>query len=98
MGDVVNLRQARKRAAKSEHEAKAADNRVAFGTPKADKRIARIEAQRQSVRLDGARLEGSRLKGMGLSNELAGRDDAKVGATGDVDLKSDTPPLDPALT
>jgi len=56
MADVVNLRQARKAKARSEREAKAAQNRAKFGRPKAER-----DAAEALDRLADARLEGHRL-------------------------------------
>ena len=55
MADIVNLRQARKRRARAEKEAKAAENRVAFGRPKSERSLS--EARREN---DLRRLEGHR--------------------------------------
>ncbi|RBP18383.1 uncharacterized protein DUF4169 [Roseiarcus fermentans] len=57
MGDIVNLRRARKRRDRERESAAAAENRVVFGTPKAERR--RIEAEREAGdrRLDGHKLE-----------------------------------------
>lgn len=57
MGDVINLRQARKAKARAAADAKAAANRHAFGRTKAEKHIARDEAARRDAVLDGARRE-----------------------------------------
>ena len=55
MAEIVNLRQARKRKARAEKEAQAAENRVAFGRPKAERSLGK--AQRD---IDLRRLEGHR--------------------------------------
>ncbi|MEP2724415.1 DUF4169 family protein, partial [Roseibium sp.] len=39
--DIVNLRQARKKKARSEREKQAAENRTTFGRSKADKQLSR---------------------------------------------------------
>lgn len=57
MGDVINLRQARKRFARKAAEDKAAENRVRHGLTKGEKLRQRDEADRQARRLDGARRE-----------------------------------------
>ncbi|MEX6505131.1 DUF4169 family protein [Jiella sp. M17.18] len=57
MGDVVNLRQVRKRRARDAAERAASDNRVKFGTPKALREAAKAERDRAAHRLDGARRE-----------------------------------------
>jgi hypothetical protein len=56
MGEIVNLRGARKRRAREKEEAAAAVNRAAFGAPKAEKRAARAERERLKRRLDEHRL------------------------------------------
>ena len=45
-GEVLNLRLARKRKARSEREAQAAANRVAFGRAKAEKSLSAAEKDR----------------------------------------------------
>ena len=40
MAEIINLRQARKDRARVEREAKAADNRIAFGRPKKARTLA----------------------------------------------------------
>ncbi len=56
MGDVVNLRRERKRNARAVEAAKASENRLKFGAPKAERdlRDARIRLAERA--LDGARL------------------------------------------
>ncbi|MBC8130082.1 MAG: DUF4169 family protein [Rhizobiaceae bacterium] len=53
MAEIVNLRQARKRAARTGREELADANRIAFGLPKALKTKARSETARAEARLDG---------------------------------------------
>jgi hypothetical protein len=55
MGDIVNLRQARKRAARKDHEAEAAANRAKFGRTKAERAVQDREAQILKKTLDGAK-------------------------------------------
>jgi hypothetical protein len=50
MGDLVNLRQARKRRERKREADAAAHNRVAFGITKAERR--RIEAERAKTERD----------------------------------------------
>ncbi|MFZ1962912.1 MAG: DUF4169 family protein [Roseiarcus sp.] len=59
MGEIVNLRRARKRKRRLGEEAAAAANRVAFGAPKTAERKARAERERAERRLDGHRLADS---------------------------------------
>lgn len=56
MADVVNLRQARKRKARSEAEAQAAENRVRFGRGKAQKRQDTARRDKLKDELDGKKL------------------------------------------
>ncbi|UIJ44651.1 DUF4169 family protein [Sphingomonas cannabina] len=57
MGEVVNLGRARKAKRRTEAEAQAAANRVAFGRTKSEKAAARREAERRERDLDGAKRE-----------------------------------------
>jgi hypothetical protein len=57
MGDIVNLRQARKRAARKGREAEAAINRAKFGQSKAERALQQIEAEKLRKALDGAERE-----------------------------------------
>ena len=52
MSEIVNLRQARKRAARTVREEQAAANRAKFGQSKA-------EAEKRRALLDGALLDGT---------------------------------------
>lgn len=56
MGDVVNLRRARKAKARADDKAQAAANRAAFGRTKAEKAADRQERERMTEVLDGAKL------------------------------------------
>lgn len=47
MGDIVNLRQARKRVKRARNAESAAENRVVFGMTKAERR--KIEAEREKA-------------------------------------------------
>ncbi|MBV9286886.1 MAG: DUF4169 family protein [Hyphomicrobiales bacterium] len=58
MGDLINLRRARKRKKEQRAEAEAAANRIRFGTPKAErvaieKRQAKVERELDARRLVG---------------------------------------------
>jgi hypothetical protein len=59
MGEIVNLRRARKRTQRLREEAAAAANRAAFGVPKAAEREARAERRLVERRLDDHRLADS---------------------------------------
>jgi hypothetical protein len=56
-GDVVNLRQFRKRKARMQAEREAADNRVKFGRKKSEKQLTESERARNAARLEGHRLD-----------------------------------------
>ncbi len=58
MGEVVNLRLARKAAARAAKEAEAATNRAAHGRTRAERAVTKAEADRAERLLDGAKLEG----------------------------------------
>lgn len=55
MGDIVNLRMARKAKKRSEAEALAAANRAAFGRTKGQKQADAIERARMESLLNGAK-------------------------------------------
>jgi len=57
MGDIVNLRRARKDKAKREREAEADANRRRFGRTLAQKEADRDTAERAARLIDGKRLE-----------------------------------------
>lgn len=57
MGEIVNLRQARKRRQRALREAEAAANRVRYGRTAAEKRTDTLEAGRRERAQDGARLD-----------------------------------------
>lgn len=57
MGEVVNLRRARKAKTRSAAETTAATNRAAFGRSKAERATAAAEAERHAHALDGAKRE-----------------------------------------
>jgi hypothetical protein len=58
MGDIVNLRRARKRQDRRRDDAKAAENRIVYGKTKAELRS--LEAQREKADrdLDARRIVG----------------------------------------
>ena len=58
MGEVVNLRLARKAAGRKAKEAQAAANRARHGRTRSEREVTAAEAERASRLLDGARLEG----------------------------------------
>ena len=60
MGEIVNLRQARKRVERAQREAEAASNRVKFGRTAGEKRADALEAERLRRAQEGARIEEER--------------------------------------
>ncbi|MGY2053196.1 DUF4169 family protein [Methylobacterium sp. JK268] len=58
MAEIVNLRQARKAKARKTEEAKAEENRVAFGRPKKAKTLAEARRAIETARHEGHRLDG----------------------------------------
>jgi hypothetical protein len=57
MAEILNLRQARKRKARADKEIRAAQNRVAFGRPKAERELAEALNEDSARRLDLHRRE-----------------------------------------
>ena len=57
MGEIINLRQARKSRKRAEGERQAEANRLQHGRTKAEKRLTAMTRQRQVSTVDGARLE-----------------------------------------
>jgi hypothetical protein len=57
MGDVVNLRRARKDRDRRRREDEAAENRVKFGRSKVEKLTAKAQDALEARRLDGHRLD-----------------------------------------
>ena len=60
MGDVVNLRRARKGRGRAERAEDASRNRSAFGRTREERDASADTAARDAARLDGHRLEGHR--------------------------------------
>jgi Domain of unknown function (DUF4169) len=58
MGDVVNLRRARKSRERRREEANAAANRIAFGMTKAERLQLKDEGVKRERDLDGHKLVG----------------------------------------
>jgi hypothetical protein len=58
MGDLVNLKQVRKRAARDQSEKKAAANRARFGRTKSERIQDERRADRASDLLDQHRIDG----------------------------------------
>lgn len=57
MSEIVNLRQARKRKARADKDAQAAENRVKFGRTKAQKAEDAARADKARSELDGHKRE-----------------------------------------
>jgi hypothetical protein len=58
-GDVINLRQFRKKQARAEKEKMADANRLQFGRTKAEKNLTRALNEKTEKTLDQGKLEGS---------------------------------------
>jgi hypothetical protein len=58
MGEVINLRQARKARARADKEAQAQENRARFGRTGAEKRRDADTAERDDRRHEGHRIDG----------------------------------------
>jgi hypothetical protein len=56
LGEIVNLRRARKRKERQREEAAADQNRVVFGRSKAERRLAQSERAMAEANLDGRRI------------------------------------------
>ncbi|MEN3792798.1 DUF4169 family protein [Fulvimarina sp. MAC3] len=69
MGDIVNLRRARKAKARIDREAEAADNRIKFGTPARLKSLEDALRSRAHQALDGHKRD---------RGQLTSRDDAEA--------------------
>ncbi len=57
MGELVNLRRARKRKGRETEAAKASENRLKFGAPKSERELQAARRDLAERALDGARLE-----------------------------------------
>ena len=57
MSEIINLRQARKRADRTKREETAAVNRAKFGRSKAERAVTKAEAEKRRALLDGAQRE-----------------------------------------
>lgn len=57
MGEIINLRRARKAKSRADDAAKADDNRVAFGRPKKQKTLQQKRTILETDRHEGYRLE-----------------------------------------
>ena len=55
MAELINLRQARKARARADDQRHAAENRATHGRTKAEKALAKAEAERLRARLDGSK-------------------------------------------
>jgi hypothetical protein len=57
MGDVVNLRRAKKAKARADKEAGAAANRALFSTPRATRAITTARSEKEKADLAGKKLD-----------------------------------------
>ena len=69
MGDVINLRQARKAKARAGKEAQAQENRIRFGRTGAEKRRDADAEDRGARTHEGHRIEGEGSEGGGSEDE-----------------------------
>jgi len=60
MGDLVNLRRARKAKARVAAEHTASENRASFGTPKATRDLTKARSEKARRDLEGGRLESDK--------------------------------------
>jgi hypothetical protein len=60
MGEIVNLRRARKQKARAEDAARAEANRARFGTPKAERRSREAEQERAARAHEGHKLKSEK--------------------------------------
>jgi hypothetical protein len=60
MGEIINLRTARKAKARTAASTQAAENRALHGRTAAEKKRDRIEAERLTRIVDGAKLDGEK--------------------------------------
>ena len=74
MGEIINLRRARKRARKAEDATEAAGNRVRFGRTRAEAASDAARADRAARILDGARLDQSTDGPLGDAKRAKARD------------------------
>jgi hypothetical protein len=51
-GEIINLRKARKARKRQDKDARAAENRVAFGRTKAERTVVKAESERAERRID----------------------------------------------
>ena len=58
MGDLVNLKQFRKRVAKERSEQEAAANRTKFGRTRSERELEELRTDRASKHLDQHRIDG----------------------------------------
>jgi hypothetical protein len=57
MAKVINLRAARKRAARLQEEQRAAERRAQFGVPKAERLLVKARADKAQAAVEGHRIE-----------------------------------------
>ncbi|WP_293807421.1 DUF4169 family protein [uncultured Bosea sp.] len=57
MAEIVNLRQVRKQKARAQAEKTAAQNRIAFGRTKAERKLTEAERDKAARHVDGHKLD-----------------------------------------
>lgn len=82
MGDVLNLRQARKRVARERKAADAKANRIVFGFSKTLKTETAREKARDTAALDACRLDHPHPSPVGAPQEPSGSPAERRGGTG----------------
>jgi len=57
MGEIVNLRRAKKQKARAAKEKDASLNRVRFGTPKSEEKVTLARSEKERTDLEGKKLD-----------------------------------------
>lgn len=71
MGEILNLRQARKARERAEKDRAAEANRIAFGRTKAERRVSDAQNELDRARLDAHRLERPEQEGEDLGSSVS---------------------------
>ena len=80
MGEVINLREARKRKARAEKETEAARNRRRHGLPKSEKRLLEAEREKRARDLEDKRRDGDTAEDDAAEGDVGGGFDPNDGA------------------
>jgi hypothetical protein len=57
MGEIINLRRAKKQKARAEKEREAASNRAHFGTGKSERKVTLARSEKERSTLEGKKLD-----------------------------------------